>query len=111
AEDGAGTGIGEDEPQQDLQGGGLPGAVGPEESEDLASLDGEVQPLQGCVTLLAEQARRVGLGQATDVQRRPVRPARGRDQDREGYATSGGPGNRGPWRRPSRRGAPGSRRA
>ena len=41
------AGVGEGEAFQDLDGGGLPGAIGPQETETLTGIDGEVQSRDG----------------------------------------------------------------
>ena len=45
--DGAGARVGAGEGGEDLDGGGLAGAVGPEEPEDGAGFDGDVHAAQG----------------------------------------------------------------
>lgn len=55
--DGRGAGVGAGERGEDLDGGGLPGAVGPEEPEHGAGGDGEVPPAE------CGDVPRTGLGQ------------------------------------------------
>ena len=66
AEHPGGAGVGGPVPLQRLDGRGLPGAVGAEQPEDLAALDGERQPVH-------RQIGAVGLLQPLDLDRRTLR--------------------------------------